>query len=256
MKNLFLIPFIFFLINSVYCQSLEQIVAKNKKTKGTKSHAVKTYRPYYSNQKIIKGFNVFKLGELQKQDLYKIKSDCDTIYEGFLYAEESYTTKNIDGIVVSKNTYPEYFLDYMKYTLNIQTDWWTKDGYPYIDELIVIIDDFDVYYVKNYKFNDNLIDVILLYYQNVLIEIQVLDESGNFKTGFELKNNIYNLNEDRYEVNEYDYSVRYSSKNSVSFYDKKYYGSSPFYYGGLISKRMTKINKQNFINNNKKLKDY
>jgi hypothetical protein len=260
MKNLFAISFIYFLINSVYCQSLERIIAKNKKSKGNKPYTIRGYRPYHNTQKVIKGFNVFKLGELQKQDLYKIKSDCDTIYEGFLYNEESYTTKNIDGIVVSKNTYPEYFLDYMKYSLNIQTSWWNKDGYADINDLIVIIDDFDVYYIKNYKFNDNLIDIILLYYQNVLVGIQVLDESGSFKTGFELKNNIYDLNESRYAVNKYDYNIKYSSNNSVSFYDKKYYGDNysfdNIYNNGLISKRMTKINKQNFINNNKKLKDY
>ena len=46
-------------------------------------------------------------------------------------------------------------------------------------------------------------------------------------------------------------NIKYNKSNGFSFYDKKYLG-----YEGLISKRMTKINKQNFINNNKKLKDY
>ena len=248
MKNLFAISFIYFFINSVYCQSLEQIIAKNKKLKGNKPYTIRGYRPYHNTQKVIKGFNVFKLGELQKQDLYKIKSDCDTIYEGFPYS--NYRDGN--GIYTKHST--EGFLNYMEYTFDFSTFWWSENGYDNFNDLITIIDDFDVYYIKNYKFNNSSIDISLLFYQNLLIEIVVIyNESSNFKKGFELKNNIYNLNTDRYELNTFKsfiYGV-YGSKYGTSFYDKKYLG-----YEGLIEQRMTKINKQNFINNNNKLKDY
>jgi hypothetical protein len=102
MKNLFAISFIYFFINSVYCQSLEQIIAKNKKSKGNKPYTIRGYRPYHNTQKVIKGFDIFQLGCFTKNNLNLIKN-CDSIYHSFVIPKERYEIYEHENIVVLNN---------------------------------------------------------------------------------------------------------------------------------------------------------